>query len=309
MPNLRLIMKFSDQRLAWSERHWWYQGPASGTPVLVSPPANLNQAYTAAIPLIAARVAMLSPQSQFIGAVLSFDDNARDGYPFATGVGPGTFPGVTPGPILDPELSVMIQATANNPAGGSLSSRFYVSPTYASNVNDQVYNPAGNPAWDLALQNYLTILNTNTTGSGWGWKGVLTSPGVTQLLAGGPPIITVVNGQVQFQFAMQGALPGVGVGQIVKMSQIVQGKGASPRLNGRWIVVENVGTALTLGRKYFPPYTSLPSVNYQAGGLITPAFYIIYNYATVRTGRLVKRDRGGSLGLPRGRARTRTSNV
>jgi hypothetical protein len=307
MPNLRFMMKFADGRLAWSERHWYYNGPPSVGPPPVSTTPNLAVATARAYTLLAARIAILPASTDCIGAVLSFDDTARDGT-LVQPAGYPKFPG-TPGPALDPELSVMCRGYSDPGLGFTYQSNFYVSPTFQGAVNDQTYDPSLNPLWDTALKAYLTALTTPATAPGWGWKAVakLAAVGLVSIVP--PLVLNVVGGQPQIVMTLSGALANVLTGDVVKITGARQGKGASPRINGRWIVIDNTAGILTLTRKYFPPYTTLASMNYVGGGLIVPEFHIIVPYTAPSINRLVKRDRGGTLGLSRGRARSHSSNV
>lgn len=308
MANIRLIMKFADGRLAWSERHWFFQGPATGGPPPLSPPANLTSAVAAANLLVPLRAACLPATSTFLGAVLSFDDAQRDGTIVAA-TGYAKFPVTGAGPVLDPELALLVIGESVVGGGPSYNSNFYVSPTFASDVNDQTYNPAGFPAWAVALDNYILGLVGPPAGGGWGYKAVLKNSGVVAPAIAAAPTILPANNTFQFSFLLVAPLPTFNQGDIVKITGVKQGKGATPRLNGRWFVVSLVGQVLTLGRKYFPPFTSAASVNYIGGGNVNTTNYAIVPYTGVFVRNVVKHNRGGTLGLPRGRARTRSSNV
>ena len=224
--------------------------------------------------------ACLPATSTFLGAVLSFDDAQRDGT-VVSATGYAKFPVTGAGPVLDPELALLVIGESVVGGGPSYSSNFYVSPTFASDVSDQTYNPAGFPAWAVALSNYIIGLVGPPAGGGWGYKAVLKNSGVVAPAIAAAPTILPANNTFQFSFLLVAPLPVFNQGDVVKITGVKQGKGATPRLNGRWFVVSLVGQVLTLGRKYFPPFTSAASVNYIGGGNVNTTNYAIVPYTGV----------------------------
>jgi len=236
-----------------------------------------------------------------IGAVISYDDSDRDGYPLDTSLYPYN---AALGIVDDPEISVMVTArSAGNVAGPSYNSQFYVAPVQASTANDQTFVPIG--PFAVALANYLNAMQTILPTPGWGWKGIVKNPPNLPLACTNVAVTynVPVNTSV-LTLTLTPVPASVAVNQIVRLSGIVQGRNSSPKLNGRWYIADITGTTLTLMRKYWPQYTSAMSVN-RIGNTcgLTPAYYQILPYSQFPVYKLVKKDRGGTLGLSRGRSR------
>jgi hypothetical protein len=317
MGSARLIMKFADGRLAWSERHWYYNGNTGSPPVPQTP--SLATVIAAAQPVVQARIALLPPSSTMIGAVVSFDDSERDGAPLIyQGYTQGNFGSDT----LDPELAVAVGATGTL-GGVNYESTFYVSPCIEGQVNDQVYTPTG--PFAVALQKYLLTLNPNAGLNlnlpvVWGIKCVQKNPlGAPPPAGNGYPLIigtplyqVLVPGPNTLSITLPSIPAGINTGSVVKLGGIRQTRGASMRLNGRWLVqgyLTAPAIGLVLTRKYFPQYATAANLNYAGGGYVIPTYFVIVPYSGFTLGKLTKHNRGGSLGLPRGRSRGRPANV
>jgi hypothetical protein len=312
--SLRCIIKITDGRLAWSERHWWYGGASSGTPP-VPPVVTITPAIIAsANALVAAKAFMLPLSSQIIGAVLSVDDSERDGLPLVYQGLPQT--GYT-SDTLDPELSVLCSAYGVV-SGLNYESQFYVSPANESSVNDQTFLPSA--AFAAALKAYLGTLCTNVLTPGgvpgpWGWKGVIKNPFGNSPPAGYPTCTVGAYtapalGLPGFITCAFSAIPaGLTTGDVVKLAKVPQPKNPVMRVNGRWIVQSITGLAVQLTRRYFPPALTPTNLVTLGQGYVIPTYYQVVPYNNILPSKLVKHNRGGTLGLVRGRSRGRPANV
>lgn len=314
MANLRLMMKFLDGRLSWTEKHWLYYGPPSGSFPSVSPAANLSLANSSANALVAARTLCLPLSTKIVGAVLSYDDSERDGQvQVFTGLSQPGFATAT----LDPELCVGIDGASNFDFIG-YQSHFYLSPTVVGAVADQLYTGLGGFA--APLNSYLQTLMGVGTSYPWGWKAVLKQPfGVLPPFGGSQ--YPLVNGAIPPTFAMVNGVPTLTVTtqsipinfsnvSIVKIAGVRQARGAQPKINGRWNLAGVAGNTWVLTRKYVNPLSTPTSLGYLGGGYLIPTYYVILPYTGLQPApTLEKHDRGGSLGLPRGRSKGRPANV
>jgi len=302
MSNARLMIKMRDGALAWTERHWYWGGTPSPTaPFAQATPAIADVVAAAKVILPLRKLMLNGTTSTMIGAVISYDDSDRDGYPIDTSLYPyATIPAI----VEDPEISVMVTArSVGNVAGPSYNSQFYIAPVNASNVNDQTFLVAG--PFATALANYLNQMQTIIPSFGWGWKGIAKNPPNVPLSCTNVAVTYNVPINTSTLTLTLSPVPAsVAVNQIVRLSGIVQGRNSSPKLNGRWYIADITGTTLTLMRKYWPQYTSAASVNRIGNPCgLTPAYYQILPYSQFPTYKLVKKDRGGTLGLSRGRSR------
>ena len=312
--SLRCIIKLSDGKLSWSERHWWYAGASTGTPPV--PPVQLvtPAIIASANALVAAKVFMLPSTTTCIGAVLSVDDSERDGLPLTfTGLPQTGYTSDT----LDPELAILCSATGviNNL---NYASQFYVSPANEASVNDQTYLPSAQFAANL--KSFLGVLCTNVLTPGgtpgpWGWKGVIKNPLGNNPPTGYPtvavgpytPPTASTPGFITVTFS---AIPaGMTAGSVIKLQGVKQPSNPIIRVNGRWIVNAINGLGVQLTRRYFSPNININNFVTFTGGYAVPTYYQVIPYSNILPMKLVKHNRGGSLGLVRGRSRGRPANV
>jgi hypothetical protein len=297
MANLRFMMKFSDQALGFTERHYVYNPlPGAGAPIS----SVLTQG---ALQLMQARSALCGTGVTLTGGVFSYDDSQRDALPVAY-VPLNPIPTVTQ--AADPEMCIVVQGTSLGIPQPNLSyeEQFYLAGVQQTWIGDQGYGTASQAAIVAALSPYFNILLGKTGGITWGWAAVNKAPTPTpivaasiSLLVGAPP------GAVDITMATAiTATPGT----IVKVKGVKQVAPNNVKLNGRWIVVAVVGDVLTVVRK-----NSVAGVipGYLGGGLLYVNNLIIVPFTALTAKGVGRHNRGGTLGLQRGRRTTRLSNV
>lgn len=321
MANVRLRMKFRDGKISWTETHYWYPGPwNTGSTPPVQPAGTIPNAIAQATSLVAKRYALLNYRTALTGCILSTDDGIRNAYPVPGGFQIPNQP--TSMTALDPQLSAVITATSNGmgyvaspppavvPPQHSYQEDFYLAGLFVQDVNDQsivaVQFATG------AYQAYIAALTTVQTATGWGWRALIkeTVPLNISIPAGAasPVVNTVAPLPPGIVVTAATSTAAINEGDVVRLSGIFQTTSKLVKLNGRWrVYANNVSTnTLTLVRKN---YLALQPLGYLAGGVIYYSLYGIVPYTSLATVGLDKRDRGGKLGLRRGRYKQRPVTV
>lgn len=190
---------------------------------------------------------------------------------------------------------------------GGLSDRNF----YMSGVPDGLIDNFGDPvkgfSWvgaPAAQTRFLTFLNYLTSGAGWGYQATRFSA-LTQA-AGAPVTLNLYPGMVGIP--TQAPLAGVILGSQVLMRGWRRNNVRLAGLSGFYqvaAIVPPTAPASTPYTYFLSRTGNVSPTNFETVGqigLATPQLEVYTNYSFIRA---VKRSRGGSYGLPRGRSRTR----
>ena len=166
-----------------------------------------------------------------------------------------------------------------------------------------IYYP-GAPGWYGKMQNLLGYLTAGTAQANpvWGWRSRTKGGDVVAngfpTAAGGPPNTVGIP--------MAAPLPGIVVGSEVYASGWRRFSSYEPNINGEHIVVATVPNPIVAGAPvtyYLAGTGNVVPTNFKNVGKLGPITFTAIGYLKGIVRKAVKRSRGGSSGLPRGRSR------